>query len=96
MFTCIGKQKGERGSIVSCTNVSEVPSNPDRPDWGWLCPQCLGTQYGRAAFHADVIDTDPPNSDEMELDAYEGRIQYGPLAQSEQEEIDNLQELDIL
>jgi hypothetical protein len=70
-YTCIGKRRGEHGTIVECANVSEAPSRPDRPEWGYLCPQCLGTQYGRQPLRVDSSDDDGLDRDYME-DRYPG------------------------
>ena len=65
-YTCIGKRRGEHGAVVDCANVSESPTKPDRPEWGYLCPQCLGTQYGRQPLRLDLPDMDKPNQLERE------------------------------
>ena len=91
-YTCIGKRKGRHGEVFQCTNTSDRPSNSQHPEWGYLCPQCLGTQYGHATLHVDVADIDKPN--DVELDPCEQQVP-SPFEQSEQEEIDHLQELDL-
>ena len=93
MFTCIGKRKGEQGTIIKCTNTSETPSRADRPDWGWLCPQCLGTQYGRPTLHVDLVDADKPNPPELEAFEMEGlNTRY---EESEAEELADLRDLEL-
>jgi hypothetical protein len=47
MYQCIGQRRvsnhaGERSTLVRCTNESEVPTNPNRPEWGFLCASCSG------------------------------------------------------
>jgi hypothetical protein len=95
MFICIGKRKGEHGAIVKCTNQSEVPSRAARPDWGFLCQDCLDTRYGRAPLHVDAVDFDKPNHLELDpSELYHGRVNLR-VDESEQEELDNLNELDL-
>ena len=101
MYNCIGKRKGEHGSIFQCTNTSDTPSNPSRPEWGFLCPTCSGIQYGRPAIQLDLPDVDHPNAREFE--PYEmhhsgraGLKSADDFEQTEQEELDALNELEIL
>jgi len=93
MFACIGKRKGQHGRPEACTNTSETPSNPARPDWGYLCPPCLGTQYGRPSYHVDLPDLDKPNSDD---DFEPGEVEYFGRGENEQEEIERLEEVDLM
>jgi hypothetical protein len=93
-YHCIGKRRGEHGAVVDCTNVSETPYRADRPQWGYLCPQCLGTQYGRPTFHADLPDLDKPNAPELE--AFEMEPGSGSLIEeSEAEELADLRDLEL-
>jgi hypothetical protein len=95
MFTCIGKRKGEHGSIVKCTNQSETPTRADRPDWGYLCSECLGTRYGRAPLHVEIPDMEKPNAPELEAYELEG-VRSGRFEQeSEAEELADLRELEL-
>jgi hypothetical protein len=91
MFTCIGKRKDHRGRPESCTATSETPTNPARPEWGYLCPTCLGTQYGRPQISLDLLDLDKPNAVEFEPCELSSRGHD----ETEQDEIDNLRELDL-
>jgi hypothetical protein len=96
MFTCIGKRKGAHGRLEGCTNTSETPSNPSRPDWGYLCPTCLGTQYGRTTLTLDLPDVDMPEFTDYERTVEYYRDHTRDMEPTEAEEIANLQELDIL
>lgn len=95
MFTCIGKRKDHRGRPEPCTNTSETPSNLARPEWGYVCPTCLGTQYGRPQMHLDLIDLDPPNNPEFEPCEMSYRGRGAGRDETEQGEIDNLRESDL-
>lgn len=93
-YTCIGKRKGERGKLVACTNTSETPSNSARAEWGYLCLDCLHTQYGRASLHVETVDLDKPNPPELE--AYElAPGSNNRLEESEAEELADLRDLEL-
>jgi hypothetical protein len=93
-YTCIGKRKGERGTVISCTNTSETPSIADKPQFGWLCPLCLGTQYGRPTPALDLPDNDHPNAPELE--AYETEPgSKGWTQETEAEELADLRDLEL-
>ena len=102
-YRCIGKRRGEHGTVVECANGSETPSRPERPEWGYLCPQCLGTQYGRQPLRVEVADDDGLDRDYME-DRYPGlvntRFGDGPLSdvsdQTLSEILEGIQEIDDL
>lgn len=98
MLSCIGKLK-DHGKIVSCTNVSEIPTNPERPEWGYLCSECANVRYGRQQLKLDLPDHDKPNAREFEpYEMYHsGRagMKSPDDDMSEQEEMDTLQELEI-
>jgi hypothetical protein len=95
MFTCIGRRKDGQGKPRECTNTSEVPSNSNRPEWGYLCPLCLGTQYGRAQIHVEIPDMDKPNARELEPFEFENYNHTNIYGQDESEQWDNLEELDL-
>ena len=69
MFNCIGKRRVKRhstdkGELVACTNRSEVASNPARPEWGFLCPDCAnaapaGAPTIQEEFNAAAMQADP-------------------------------------
>ena len=95
IYTCIGKRKGEHGHPFQCTNTSPTPSNPDRPEWGFLCVQCSSTRYGRAPLQVDLPDEDKPNAREFEpCELPQGRV-TSRVEETEAEELDALQELDL-
>ena len=100
IYTCIGKRKDSHGRPFQCTNTSETPSNPARPDFGYLCSECLGTQYGRPVVQIETVDMDKPNAREFEpCEMHFGSrsgVKSDEFEQSEQEQIDALEELDIL
>lgn len=93
IYTCIGKRKVGK-EIVSCTNTSPTPSKPERPEWGFLCSQCLGTQYGRPSVNVDLPDIDKPNAPELEAYEMEG---FNPHFndESEAEELADLRDLEL-
>jgi hypothetical protein len=93
-YTCIGKRRGDHGSVVACANVSETPSRPERPEWGYLCPQCLGTQYGRQPLRLDLPDLDKPNAPELEAFEMEPGS-YSQIEESEAEELAGLHDLEL-
>lgn len=93
IFTCIGKRMGEHGSIVKCTSESDTPSVAGKPDWGYLCPECLGTRYGRAPLRVEVPDMEKPNAPELE--AYELEGSSMRYEESEAEELADLRELEL-
>ena len=95
MFTCIGKRKGDHGKPFQCTNTSEAPSVADRPEWGFLCLECSSTRYGRAPLQVEAPDLDKPNHMETEpSELYHGRVNLR-VDESEAEEMDHLNELDL-
>lgn len=94
MFTCIGKRRGEHGTVTECGNSSPTPSRADRPEWGYLCPQCLGTQYGRQPLRLDLPDLDKPNAPELEAFEMEPGS-YSQIEESEAEELADLRELEL-
>jgi len=93
IYKCIGNRRGEHGSIVSCVNTSDTPSRTDRPEWGYLCPQCLGTQYGRRTLTVEVPDVDHPNTPELE--PFEMDPGNGYQYESEAEELAGLFDLEL-
>ena len=36
VYRCIGKD----GNGNQCPRTSPTPFNPDKPYWGWICPDC--------------------------------------------------------
>jgi hypothetical protein len=47
LYRCIGQHREREHSdskpiLVRCTNESETPSNPNHPEWGFLCAKCSG------------------------------------------------------
>lgn len=98
MFTCIGKRRGPHGEIAACTNTSEIPSNPARPDWGFLCSDCANAKPNRRPrISLEIPDVDPPNV--PDVDPTEAEYQGYSLEDfepTEQEEIEALEELDLL
>ena len=103
-FTCIGKRRDGHGQIVPCTNTSDTPTGAGLfPENGngelvrlevYLCAECSGTRINgaRPQYNPDILDVDKPNEPEEDSDAeYQG---YN-FELSEQEEIENLEELDI-
>lgn len=68
MFRCIGQKRVRRhtadlGELVRCTNESETPTNPARPEWGWLCPSCssapaIGANALEEAFNYSAAQCD--------------------------------------
>ena len=91
-YICIGKRKGDHGRLIPCTNTSDTPSVPGRAEWGYLCAECMATQYGRPQIHVDVPDTDHPNVPELE--AYELAGKSG-MDESEAEELAGLRDLEL-
>ena len=68
MFPCIGKRKVQAHKdggheTVQCTNQSELPSNPARPEWGYLCPECSAASIvgGRAHMAMEELESIPQN-----------------------------------
>ena len=90
MYTCIGKRHDSHGQVIKCSNTSDVPTNPDRPEWGFLCAACLGTRYGHQPLQVDLPDADKPNVREMEP----CEMPHEPV-RGEQDDWDSLQELDV-
>ena len=94
-YTCIGKRKGEHGAPFQCTSTSDTPSNLARPEWGFLCVECSSTRYGRAPLQVETLDADKPNSLEFEpCELLHGRA-TAQVDETEQDELDHLEELDL-
>ena len=58
MIQCIGKTRvrqhaSEKGELVQCTNQGE-PTNPLRPDWGFLCASCAASRTSTSLLTEDV------------------------------------------
>jgi hypothetical protein len=94
VFICIGKRKGDHGRSVACTNTSDTPSIAAQAEWGWLCPQCLATQYGRPTFQHEIVDIDKPNTPELEAYEMEPGSRAG-CEESEAEELAGLRDLEL-
>lgn len=78
-YTCIGQRKvsnrrNERSQLVRCVNTSETPNFAERPDWGFLCPECSGQPP-----HARREYEEPENLGAAQADPAEFRDQvaYG-------------------
>ena len=44
-YRCIGhhrinNRRNDRTELVQCEKESETPSNPDKPEWGYICADC--------------------------------------------------------
>jgi len=95
-YTCIGKHRDNHGHMVECTNTSETPTNPARPEWGYLCSDCANARpNGRPSFLPEQIDLDKPNAREFEpCELPQGHITTR-IDETEAEEMDKLEELDL-
>lgn len=74
MYTCIGRYRvrnhaGEKGELVQCFRTSETPSNPYRPEWGFICETCAASRTS----NAPLMESD--NVGAMQSDASEYRDQ---------------------
>ena len=93
-YICVGKRKDAHGKLFQCTNTSDAPSNPNRPEWGFLCVECSSTRYGRSPLQIDKPDRDNPNEYEPEpVELLHGR--YEMVEESEAQELDHLEILDL-
>lgn len=97
---CIGKSKDQHGNVSQCSHTSETPTNPARPEWGFLCPDCANAapnRNSRPQYHVEEIDLDKPNTDD-DIWATSGSIMdYGDasLDEVEKAEMDRLSELNL-
>ena len=78
-FQCIGQRKirsheEDRGNLVRCTNISEVPSNPSRPEFGWLCSECANAP---AAPHSSMTEGVNVGAVQSETREYRDQIESG-------------------
>jgi hypothetical protein len=48
--------------IAGCGAVSSIPSNPARPEWGWLCSNCANAPVRRGSHNSTgfCVLHDPP------------------------------------
>jgi len=78
-FQCIGQKRvrgheGERGNLVRCSSVSEVPSNSNHPEWGWLCSECSNAP---AAPHSPMTESVNVGGVQVENREYRDQIESG-------------------
>ncbi len=101
---CIGKSKDQHGTVSQCSHTSETPTNPARPEWGFLCPDCANAapnRNSRPQYHVELPDVDKPNYEDAGSDLYgpRGDTYAGPVSVSldelEKAEMDQLRELDL-
>lgn len=71
MYRCIG-QSASKGR---CTNERETPSNPDRPEWGFLCSECANAPANRNSPMASMRHAEPVNVGAMQADIQEYKDQ---------------------
>ena len=79
MYQCIGqryvkKHEGDRGQMVRCTNVSETPSNPDKPAWGWLCHDCASAPSIRNSPKTESFNA---NAAQNDIEEFKDQIDSG-------------------
>lgn len=81
-YRCIGKHRIRQHAdsiaiLVQCMNESEVPSNPNKPEWGWLCPTCSSekpqeTPAAEEKFNVGAMQCD--------VEEYKDQIESGFMA----------------
>lgn len=64
-YQCIGRSR-VGAELVRCTNESETPTNPDKPDWGWLCGACANAPAARNSPMTEAINVGATQSDPEE------------------------------
>lgn len=78
-YQCIGQKRvrnheSDRGSLVRCQNMSLVPSNPARPDWGFLCSDCAGAPAVKNSPKTETVNVGAMQSDPEE---YKDQMEAG-------------------
>jgi hypothetical protein len=82
MYQCIGQHRvklheSDRSRLIRCANISETPSNPDRPEWGWLCSNCSGAPPVPNSPRAEEFNASAAQNDVFE---YKDQIESGVMA----------------
>jgi hypothetical protein len=95
-YTCIGRSRIHSNEIVQCQAVSETPTNPAHPEWGFLCHDCANERSARNTrpqLQVDLPDTDKPNFETDVIESYPFRASQEEM---DLEDFDRLEELDLL
>lgn len=95
MYQCIGKRLGPHGEVKQCTATSETPTNPAKPQWGWLCSECANAPTKLPQLTLEIPDIDKPNRWEETENAEELEYYHG-VDQTESEALGELEEIEIL
>lgn len=87
-YICIGKYQGAHGQLLPCTNTSEVPTNPDRPEWGFLCSDCANSKPNRRP----ILEVEQP---EVDKPNFEPTDSYYNMAEVENDESIDFEPLEL-
>lgn len=79
MYRCIGQKRvrlheSDRGQLVRCLAESEIPSNPDRPDFGYLCSECANAP---PVQHSPIAERFEANATQNEASEYRDQMESG-------------------
>lgn len=67
MFRCIGQTRDKQGNLTQCAMMSDKPSVPDKPEWGFLCSACANRPPERFSRVSNGIE-------ELDLEEFKNQV----------------------
>lgn len=81
MYRCIGQKRvrlheSDKERLVRCANESDTPSNKERPEWGFICKECIESP---PVQHSPMVERFEANATQNEASEYKDQMESGVM-----------------